>query len=269
MFSIRSVEAALVRRREWTLLRRLQKTHGQRLHEHARERAFGTRHTATRTSAAHAAQLAMAFLPPPTQLDMSEAEAIFDLIDKSHLSLGAGEIQDGRLDEQDCRGLARAMKLDEDRFWRLLKRHGEQEGDGRVTFAEWIAAIEKSFLMNKCTGQGSIDINRAMREAYIEMNKDNYRGMCTITWKGGCPGLNVNYWTPVIEDWVCFDPVKSQIKLVYRKDERGLQTAVVRVENLNEHCPSNPRAKSCTWDELKETLMVGKVTEVDIIECSY
>ena len=141
MFSIRSVEAALVRRREWTLLRRLQKTHGQRLHEHARERAFGTRHTATRTSAAHAAQLAMAFLPPPTQLDMSEAEAIFDLIDKSHLSLGAGEIQDGRLDEQDCRGLARAMELDEDRFWRLLKRHGEQEGDGRVTFAEWIAAI--------------------------------------------------------------------------------------------------------------------------------
>jgi len=210
-----------------------------------------------------------AWLPPPKSLDYAEAQAIFSLIDKSHLSLGAGEVEDGRLDENDCRGLARAMRLDEERFWRLLKKHGEATGDGRVTFDEWLAAIQKSFLINKLMERGPTDVNGAMREAYIEMSKDNYRGKCTIMWRGGAPGLNLNKWRPVIEAWVCFDARKSTAEIMYSKDERGLQTTVVRVENLNEHCPSNPRSNRCTWAELKATLLVGKVAWVDIVDCSY
>ena len=206
-----------------------------------------------------------AWLPPSTSIDMEEAEAIFSLIDQSHLSLGTGEIEDGRLNENDCRGLARAMRIDEDRFWRLLKKHGEAEGDVRVTFDEWLAAVEKSFLINKLYNKGPTNINSALREAYIELSKDNYRGKCIITWKGGAPGLNLNNWRPIIEGWICFDARKSSAELDYRKDG----TAVVKVEGLNEHCPSNPRAKSCTWAELKATLMVGKVVSVDIVDCAY
>ena len=52
-----------------------------------------------------------------------------------------------------------------------------------MTFEEWIAAIEKSFLMNKLMDKGPIDMNGALREAYVELSKDNYRGKATITWR--------------------------------------------------------------------------------------
>ena len=207
----------------------------------------------------------------PTRPDVALAERVFNLIDESQQSLRAGEVADGLLDENDCRGFARMMKIDEDAFWRLLKKF-DGSGDGRVNFDEWITAVETIFSLNKMKRTGPMDMDVAMSEALVEMQKDNWRGKCVIRWKGRAPGLYHKTWVPIIESWDCFDVDKGTIELVYEKDGRLLspEDMEIRVSNLNEHCPSNPRSSAYgTWDVLKKSLMFDKVEEVYIVECSY
>ena len=203
------------------------------------------------------------------KVDLEAAQRIFTLIDESHLSIGraeifgvTGETNDGKLAESDCRGCARMMRLDEEMFWRLLRKY---DGDARVDFNEWLAAIKKIFCFNRIRDKGPTDIDAAIQEALDDMSKDNWRGKCTIKWKGGAPGLHHKTWKPIIEKWDCFDVGKSSSTLVYT----GGGNAEVRVEGLNEHCPSNRRSDTCTWPELQATLLYENVDEVYIVDTSY
>ena len=90
-------------------------------------------------------------------------------------------------------------------------------------------------------------------------------------WVGGAPGLHHKTFKQIMESWDCFDVGKSSSTLVYHGGHEG--TAEVQVVGLNEHCPSNRRADTCTWAQLRKTLMYDKAMggpdELYIVDTSY
>jgi len=176
----------------------------------------------------------------------------------------------GRIDEVECRGVARMMGVDEDSLSRLLKKYGSS--DTTVDCAEFQKGLENLFTLNKLKSAGPTDMSSSVRHAITELRKDPWRGMCTINWIGGAPKLVYDVLKPVVEAWECFDVGKSTFQLVSTevKDTTPSGWEIV-VKGLNELCPSNPRrtAQSKKWSELEGGLMFEHIQSISLVRCAY
>jgi hypothetical protein len=167
----------------------------------------------------------------------------------------------GKLSENECRGVARLLNIDEHQFWRMVRCE-------EIGYPEFDQAMTCCFQLNTLKREGPTDLVRSIHWAIDNLKMDPSRGFCTITWKGGAPTLVLDRLKPIIEAWDCWNMGYSQMTL------QMLPTPMICVTGLNALCPSNPASASCTWPDLQALLAAegGKIMGVHAVvikDCGY